>query len=653
MKKQVLMVLLAGSVTAYAQNRIAKNVTLHGPALFNTAQKSTEPSIVRSSTIIPSTTAPAKHQASKRKGTGNRTQTLCESPIGSAGNQFGTAFGPKTNLNYNRDLNTLTFIHRSNDLNGWPNTANILYDISTDGGATWLIDQGPIYIDTTNLLRARYPQGGQYNPPGNTDPANSYVSSYGPSTDGTNWTAHYKGSSQVGTTTQVQATFDFATSGLNSVVPQGGCVVKNTGDVWWSGRGDDGSQLVYNDTVVLSHGVWNATNHEYDYTFDKIYVPVMTDIDGAKMWNNCAVIFNDNGDIGYIVTLGNDWVNTTDILDSAMGIIVYKTTNGGASWNEIPHPNQNLVDQMLLNGGYAYMTSSQLDIAMDADNGLHIALPVVPFQAGNTIYLGYEYASWGLFDFFTTDDLSWNVCLITKPQTYYGDFGIAGSTVDPQIQEENRVQISRNWEGSKIFYTWFDTDTAVFGPGLNNFPDARSVGRDLDGGLWTAEVGHTEFSGTSADGNSLWGNVCYYTINDGTNENIPFVIDVMTNNTGEPVNFFYEGCASMSNYVNPGNCFLIDGISDPATTSGAFGVSANYPNPYSGKTNVNVTLVKSGDVTIEISNSIGQVLSTSTYKNLNAGNNSLTIDGTSLSNGLYFYTVKAGGESVTKIMSVE
>ncbi len=655
MKKSVLMVLMAGTVTAYAQNRIAKNVTLHGPALFNTTKNAAiEPGIIRTNTAIPSVTSPAKHQVSGKKGTGtgNRTQTLCEVQIGSAGNQFGSAYGPKTNLNYNRDLNTLTFIHRSNDLNGWPNTANILYDISTDGGVTWQIDQGAIYADNANILRARYPQGAQYNPPGNTDPANSFVTAYGPSTDGTNWTAHYKGTSQVGTSTQVQATFPFS-NGLTGVVPQGGIIIKNTGDVWWSGRNDDGSQVAYNDSVVLSHGVWNSTTNEYDYTFDKIPVPVKTDIDGAKMWQNCAVIFNDAGDIGYIVTLGNDWVNSTDILDSSMGIIVYKTINGGASWSEIPHPNQNLVDQLLLNGGYAYMTSSQLDLAVDRDNVLHIALPVVPFQEGNTIYLGYEYASWGLFDFSTSDGLNWNVCLIAKPETYYGDFGIAGSSVDPQIQEENRLQISRNWEGSKLFYTWFDTDTAIFGPGLNNFPDARAIGMDLDGGLWTSEEALTEFSGTSADGNSMWGNVCYYTINDGQNENIPFVIDVMTNNTGEPVDFFYEGCAAMSNFVNAGTCFIISGISQPSHASGNFEVSANYPNPYTGKTTVNVTLVKATDITIEVTNSIGQLLSTVKYKNLSAGVNALTIDGSSLSKGLYFYSVKTDSETVTKTMSVE
>jgi hypothetical protein len=84
-----------------------------------------------------------------------------------------------------------------------------------------------------------------------------------------------------------------------------------------------------------------------------------------------------------------------------------------------------------------------------------------------------------------------------------------------------------------------------------------------------------------------------------------------------------------------------------------FIVSSNYPNPFTGKTSVDVTLAKSSDVTIEISNIVGQSLISTNYKNLHSGLNTLTIDASSLSHGLYFFTVKAGNNSVTKTMTVE
>ena len=666
MKKSVLLVLLAGSIAASAQNRIATNVTQFGPVTHHSASSVTDPQLVKSSTAIPLNTAPDRHQAARRTGNGNSTQSLCESALGSAGNQFGSAFGQKTNLWYDRDLNTLTFVHRANPPGLAATIGFIEYDYSTDGGATWTNNQGYVYRDTTwdgvsyQNERGRYPQGGIYNPPGNTDPANAYVVGYGPVTDiaaaiNGGWPWHFEGVTQIGSSTNNQLLFniDQASGGIGAIIPQGGIIVKNSGDAWWSCEGYDGAG--YDDTIVLAHGVYNGAG-DYNYTFKKLAVPVCVDNTGSKLFQNCAVIFNDEGNIGYCVVLGNNWVCNFNPQDSAMGLIILKTEDSGNTWHEIHSPDQNLVDPLLLNGGYAYMTSTQLDLAVDQDDHLHIALPIVPFQPGNTIYLGYEYGSWGLFDFSTSNDFDWTACLITKPETYYGDFGTAGSSTDPEIQDENRLQISRNWEGSKLFYTWFDTDTNIFGPGLNNFPDARSVGVDLDGGLWTAEVGHTEFSGTNADGNAIFGNVSYYTINDGTNENIPFVTNVMTNSTGSPVNFFYEGCASMSGFVNTGNCMPVTGahgIRDNSASAGSFSVSGNYPNPYSGKTTVVVTLVKAGDVTVEISNSIGQVLSTTTYRNLNSGANSIIIDGPVLSKGLYFYTVKSVNASQTKTMSVE
>jgi len=112
----------------------------------------------------------------------------------------------------------------------------------------------------------------------------------------------------------------------------------------------------------------------------------------------------------------------------------------------------------------------------------------------------------------------------------------------------------------------------------------------------------------------------------------------------------------MSNYTNSLQIIplpILMGTNDPKVTVSMFNVSSNYPNPYTGKTSVDVTLAKANDVTIEISNAIGQVLSTTTYKNMHSGVNTLTIDGSSLSKGLYFYTVKSGNETSTNTMSVE
>jgi hypothetical protein len=82
-------------------------------------------------------------------------------------------------------------------------------------------------------------------------------------------------------------------------------------------------------------------------------------------------------------------------------------------------------------------------------------------------------------------------------------------------------------------------------------------------------------------------------------------------------------------------------------------VSQNYPNPATGTSVVNVTLPQSANLSIEVTNLMGQVVYTADKGAVNAGMHSFTIDASNLGSGVYFYTVKAGESSVTKKMIVE
>lgn len=666
MKKILALIFVSSSLMALAQKRVAPANTHKGAPLMNSFTKADHAMLEKPATI-PVSSFSQQQGVSRKIDSGNHTQTICESSLGSAGRPYYAFYGSWSNFWYNQDINSLVFVHVSKPVNTSYTIGFIQYDYSTDGGVSWTNNQSFLYTDTTynsstgyEVQRGRYPQGGIYNPPGNTNPSNAYACVYGSATNGLStpndgWPWHYEGTSLLGSSANNQQLFnnDLASGGLGGNIPQGGIIVRNTGDAWWTCRGWIPS--AYDDTVILSHGIFNSATHDYDYTFKKIPAPVCTNVSGYKMFYDCAVTFNDAGNIGYVALLGNDWCCNAQPLDSAIGLIVFKTTDGGNTWNKLPGPNLDLVDPLLLSGGYSYQVVERFDLGMDKNDHLHIVLPIVPYDYNNTIYLSYTYGSYGIFDVTTTNDVDWNACLIAKPETFYGQYGTVGSSSDPAFYEENRAQFSRSWDGSKIFYTWFDTDTSIFGPGLNTYPDAHCIGLDVDAGLYTADANLTAFTGTTADGGSNVGQVCYYTVNDGTNETIPIIIDVLGPTTLDPVDFFYEGCGAITNFVNAGNCTplslnpVVQGI--PGAVS--FGVSANYPNPFSGKTMVDVTLPEASDVTIEISNAIGQMLSSFSYKNLNAGINSITIDGATLSKGLYFYTVKAGNKSVTKTMSVE
>ncbi len=82
-------------------------------------------------------------------------------------------------------------------------------------------------------------------------------------------------------------------------------------------------------------------------------------------------------------------------------------------------------------------------------------------------------------------------------------------------------------------------------------------------------------------------------------------------------------------------------------------ISDNYPNPVKDFTTINVSLTETSDVTLEITNTIGQLKYSTKQNALAAGSHSIKIDVSHLDAGIYFYTVSAVDKKVSKKMVVE
>ncbi|HPE57952.1 MAG TPA: T9SS type A sorting domain-containing protein [Bacteroidales bacterium] len=84
-----------------------------------------------------------------------------------------------------------------------------------------------------------------------------------------------------------------------------------------------------------------------------------------------------------------------------------------------------------------------------------------------------------------------------------------------------------------------------------------------------------------------------------------------------------------------------------------FEVSQNFPNPVSGITHFTVELQQNTELLVEVSDLSGRIVYTIPEKRLNAGKHLFELDATGFTKGVYFYTVKAGAEKVTKKMVVD
>ena len=71
----------------------------------------------------------------------------------------------------------------------------------------------------------------------------------------------------------------------------------------------------------------------------------------------------------------------------------------------------------------------------------------------------------------------------------------------------------------------------------------------------------------------------------------------------------------------------------------------NNPNPFDGTTHTNLTMVKDGDVTVEITDVVGRIVETKVFSSLQAGTHQLHI--TLSTAGMYFLTARQNGQSTS------
>ena len=142
------------------------------------------------------------------------------------------------------------------------------------------------------------------------------------------------------------------------------------------------------------------------------------------------------------------------------------------------------------------------------------------------------------------------------------------------------------------------------------------------------------------------GTASYYVFDNGSSYKIPLVYQAMdpTNNTAAVQYIYIDGFTVT-------DADFVAGINE--VTENVNFVSQNYPNPFNGSTSIVVGLTKTSDLSVYVTNMLGQKVTEINKGSLGIGNHTITIDCSKLTSGIYFYTVKAGESVVTHKMIVE
>lgn len=90
------------------------------------------------------------------------------------------------------------------------------------------------------------------------------------------------------------------------------------------------------------------------------------------------------------------------------------------------------------------------------------------------------------------------------------------------------------------------------------------------------------------------------------------------------------------------------GINDKNSLVNDFAVFQNYPNPFNPSTSISYVIPVSGRVVVSVYDVMGKEVSALVNEYQAAGLHSVNFDASSLSSGVYYYSVKSGSYSGTK-----
>ena len=381
------------------------------------------------------------------------------------------------------------------------------------------------------------------------------------------------------------------------------------------------------------------------------------------MISTCNIAFAPNGQVGYVVVLGHVGGFGGSGTDSSYFPIVYKTYNGGNTWVGPKLVNVDSVNQLLgwIAPDQTYNAYNSVDAIVDNNGNLHMVVACVSnLVPGGVITPGW----WGEFDVYTTDGgNTWDAKLLAMPGTYDATFG-AGTTNDPTITEYTRGQATSTFDGTKLFFTWYDTDTLIYGSaGGNSQPDMHCMGYNTVNQNWTPDTNFT--AGSNAGGIVTFGEVSHYAFTPTGYYNIPSVFNTLSSvsNTGQATQLYYVQNADFTdadfsvptvmntNVVPLESSGSLNSVKEVAANE--FSLSA-YPNPASTVVQVSYALNRTSAVTMELFNILGEKVSTvAQTQTLSSGVHSTIVNVSNLASGVYMIKTTIGDKVVlTKLTKI-
>jgi hypothetical protein len=601
--------------------------------------------------------------------------------IGSSANAYsaGYAGGQRTLVWADQNLNTIVNIHRNGgvlDPGGY--SGDLSYDISTDGGLTWT-NQIEYYMAQMNsggtyyLDAARFPQGAIYNPPGNTNPDNAFVTYFAPALFQTNdiWGAIVHGRGNIGNIEDTTKNFIYSDTTVPAMcyLPQG-YTITQTGEIWTTDINSiwTTGAFAYAGNIVVYHGTWN--NALQDFEFERSLLDLPTTQEGAPI--DTKVAFAPDGMHGWIGVLADNGSVPISAGRSYYPIL-WKTNDGGETW-EGPIPValagedgnsgvQNLFSDDQLEQLYGvpvppldeieFTTAYDFDLHVDYLGNPHIAVVVgitgedpysiiterlgLPGWDDNKLYM----AAMDIFISIYSDD--WWAFDLGRLTTFRGTFG--------DLTEDNRIQIASSWDGKFMFVTWNDTNLPSIEENIQPDIFCRGISSgynltQLEG--WVEEP-YNMTENSAGMWQSFFQSLSHYVFYNDTSTNyqqyfIPVTyLDMNQYDPIAPVRYKYITNYNVSEFTT-----LYLGIDEKNQHENQIQISQCYPNPCKGFTQITVIAPKPTNLLMNLTNQFGQIVSKLPEISCTTVSMKVNIDVSGLQPGVYLLVAETESEKVVR-----
>lgn len=591
--------------------------------------------------------------------------------IGTSANAYGYYAGTRSMVWYDKNLNAVANIHRmggAGDPGGY--SGDLGFDYSLDDGENWANDV-EVYIAENNsggeyyTDAARYPNFGIFNPNQSADPNESWMVFFAPNLEGPNggWGGYSYGVANMGDPTINTKNLQSSPTGVFQALPSG-FEITSDGKIFVTDLNDDLTATVFQNSIIVEKGEWSDVAE--DIVYEQELIDHFTDAElGSPV--DVKIAFAADGQIGYMTVLSDD--GSAEAISGFKGLypVIFKTTDGGINWDDLggiqlggSEGLDGIVNGLLTDEQIAelyeeplparveipYTTAFDHDIIVDANGNLHIAVVIgITAETAYSITTGIPNIL-GAYDIYTTDGgETWHAIKMGSLLQFRGTWG--------DISDDNRIQITASDDREFIFVSWNDSD--LDDAEDNSRPDVFA--RGMRPNPWgTADLtcveGNPEPTNVTLFSGGMW-NATFISVAANTREEdgryyIPMVYQALQNGSDvDPVQFKY-----IKDFYFTEADFCVVGNEEIAAVKG-IEVGQNFPNPFSNATNIQVSLANASNVSLEVYNITGQKVMSMDYGYKTAGSITLTINADELPTGVYFYTVEAGNEKVTRKMIVK